>query len=390
MRIVDVCAFYTPAGGGVKTYVERKLEAGSAAGHEIIILAPGKEDSVTEIAPGAVIATMAAPEFPLDRNYRYFDDEQRLHAALDQWRPDLVEVASPWTSASMVGHWQGSAPRSMIMHSDPLSAYAYRWLEPIFSREAIDRRLDWFWRHLRRLDRQFDFVVSASNDLTLRLRAGGVGKAITIPMGVQPGTFSPTLRDAGLRAELLAQCNLPNDATLLVGLGRMAPEKRWPMVCDAVLAAGSSHAVGLVLIGSGRDQARIIRAARGSPHIAIAPAVTNRARLARVLASADALIHGCEAETFCMVAAEGAASGLPLILPDRGGAADHFRAGSDIRYAACDVRDLSLQLTTFLGDSPSDRRVVAAAGASAVRAMDQHFDDLFTLYRGKHHKIAAA
>ena len=65
MRIVDVCAFYTPAGGGVRTYVERKLKAGPAAGHEIVILAPGVEDRVTEVGEGAIIATIAAPRFPL-------------------------------------------------------------------------------------------------------------------------------------------------------------------------------------------------------------------------------------------------------------------------------------------------------------------------------------
>jgi alpha-1,6-mannosyltransferase len=32
MRIVDVCAFYTPEGGGVRTYVERKLAAAPRAG----------------------------------------------------------------------------------------------------------------------------------------------------------------------------------------------------------------------------------------------------------------------------------------------------------------------------------------------------------------------
>ena len=36
------------------------------------------------------------------------------------------------------------------------------------------------------------------------------------------------------------------------------------------------------------------------------------------LASADALVHGCEAETFCLVAAEARASGTPMIVPDRG------------------------------------------------------------------------
>jgi alpha-1,6-mannosyltransferase len=389
MRIVDVCAFYTPAGGGVKTYVERKLQAAPAAGHEMIILAPGDEDRIEEVAPGAILATIAAAPFPLDRNYHYFDDEDRLHAALDQWRPDLVEVASPWTSASMVGQWRGDAPRALIMHCDFLSAYPYRWLQGMFSISTIDRQLEWYWRHLRKLDRQFDFVVSASDDLTQRLRAGGVAKAQTIPMGVQPDVFAPDLRDEDLRREMLEQCGLPPEATLLVGLGRMAPEKRWPMICEAVLAAGSHHAVGLVLFGAGRDRARVIRATRGSPHIIVAPALADRARLARMLASADALIHGCEAETFCMVAAEGAASGLPLILPDRGGAADHHRPGCGIRYAACDARDLGERLTAYLGDDLQGERRRAAALAPHVRLMDAHFDDLFAVYERSVTRAAA-
>ena len=40
MRIVDVCAFYSPHGGGVKTYVQHKMLAGPRLGHEIIILVP--------------------------------------------------------------------------------------------------------------------------------------------------------------------------------------------------------------------------------------------------------------------------------------------------------------------------------------------------------------
>ena len=390
MRIVDVCAFYTPAGGGVRTYVERKLKAGPAAGHEIVILAPGFEDKVTEVAPGAIIATIAAPEFPLDRNYRYFDDEARLHAALDRWRPDLVEVASPWTSAAMVGRWRGPAPRALIMHCDFLSAYPYRWLQGLFSIQTIDRRMDWYWRHLRRLDRQFDFVVSASDDLTQRLRAGGVERARTIPMGVEPGIFSPGHRDPAVRAALLAQCGLNEDATLLIGLGRMAPEKRWPMVCEAVLAAGSAHAVGLVLFGGGRDRARIVRAGGGSPHIVVAPPITDRTELATILASGDALIHGCEAETFCMVAAEGAASGLPLILPDRGGASDHHRPGCGAHYAACDVRDMARVLNGFLADDPAAHRARSVAQAASVRTMDAHFDDIFALYARKKSTRAAA
>jgi hypothetical protein len=32
MKLVDVSAFYAPKGGGVRTYVDRKLKAGAALG----------------------------------------------------------------------------------------------------------------------------------------------------------------------------------------------------------------------------------------------------------------------------------------------------------------------------------------------------------------------
>ena len=94
MRIVDVCAFYAPQGGGVRTYVEQKLAIGPRLGHEIIILAPGNDNSVREFGENARIVTIPSPRFPLDRKYRYFDDEAALHRKLDELAPDLVEVSS--------------------------------------------------------------------------------------------------------------------------------------------------------------------------------------------------------------------------------------------------------------------------------------------------------
>jgi alpha-1,6-mannosyltransferase len=380
MRIVDVCAFYTPAGGGVKTYVERKLRAAPAAGHEIVILAPGERDAVRHFGRDARIVTIAAPTFPLDRAYRYFDDEAALHAALDRLAPDMVEVSSPWTSAAMVARWRGAAPRALIMHADPLAAYAYRWFGPIARRETIDRGFEWFWRHLRELDAKYDMIVCASHDLSRRLIDGGLRRIVTVPMGVEPGLFSPEHRDEALRAEMLGHCGLPQDGTLLIGIGRFAPEKRWPMVVEAVTCAGYDHPVGLMLLGDGRDRDRIARAAYGNPHVRLVQPLHDRATLATILASADALVHGCEAETFCMTAAEARASGLPLIVPDAGGARDQAVEGQGICYRAGDGAALSAALSAFLADAPHRRRTRAAAAASGVRVMDDHFADLFGRY----------
>jgi alpha-1,6-mannosyltransferase len=382
MRIVDVCAFYAPQGGGVKTYVERKLKAGAAAGHEIIILAPGGNDDVVEAGGGGRIVTLPARRFPLDRRYHYFDNERSLHQMLDRLKPDLVEASSPWSSAAMVGRWRGQAHRALVMHADPLSAYAYRWFGSVARRETIDRGFDWYWRHLRRLDNAFDLVVSASNSLSGRLRAGGLGQVTTIPMGVEPGIFSPGHRNPGLRARLLKRCGLDADATLLLGVGRHAPEKRWPQVIEAVTSAGYRKPVGLVLVGDGRDRARVQRAAAHNPHIHLIAPTGDRRTLAELLASADGLVHGCEAETFCMVVAEARASGLPVIVPDAGGASDQISGGTGMQYRAGHTASLARTIARFLETEPTAHHQRAVEAAGSVPTMDDHFQNLFDAYAG--------
>ncbi|WP_084582843.1 glycosyltransferase [Sphingomonas azotifigens] len=389
MRILDVCAFYSPYGGGVKTYVRRKMELGAQLGHEIIILAPGEREEILEERDGAILATIPAPLLPLDRRYRYFDDEPALHAALDRWRPDFVEASSPWRSASMVARWQGSAPRALVMHADPLAAYAYRWFGTIANRETIDKGFSSFWQHLRRLDDGFDQVVTAGRDLARRLTDGGLTKVVTIPMGVEPGYFSPNLRDESLRAELLASCGLQPESTLLIGVGRLAAEKRWPMVIEAAEAAAGRHPMGLILIGTGTARSKVIAAIGRNPHAQLFEPTSNREQLARVLASSDALVHGCEAETFCMVAAEARASGLPLIVPDQGGAADQFVEGQGMLYRAADPVSLRDALTHFVETTPMFHRMRATADAPGTRTMDQHFEELFASYQAMAYSRAA-
>lgn len=381
MHIVDVCAFYTPRGGGVKTYVERKLAMLPHMGAKITILAPGKQDAMEERSDGACIRYLRAPSFPLDRRYRYFDDEAALHATLSDLRPDVVEASSPWSSASMVARWNGRAVRSLVMHADPLSAYAYRWFGSIMPRLWIDRAFGTFWRHLRRLDADFDTIMCANASLTARLRYGGVMHAHTNPMGVADRIFTPALRDTALRHRMLARCGLPEDALLLLGVGRFAAEKRWPMVIDAVRKASRNCAVGLILIGDGPDRRLIQRHQAADPHVRIMLPVHDRPHLARVLASADALVHGCEAETFGMIAAEARASGLPIIVPDMGGARDQFVPGGGLLYEAGSAQGLGEAILRFSAMNRDAVRATALEAAGGTRFIEHHFRDLLSHYQ---------
>ena len=373
MRIVDVCAFYTPHGGGVKTYVGQKLQLGPQLGAEIVILAPGDDHAVIEYGPKARIVTIPSPRLLVDKNYWYFGDKAALHAALDALAPDFVEVSSPWRSPAWVAQWPGAVPRALFMHADPMAAYAYRWLEPHLSRPAIDRLFGPFWQHLRRLGESYDSVICASFELSERLSAGGVAHVATVPMGVEEGVFDPVNRDPVLRAKLLAQCGLPDTAGLLIGVGRLASEKRWPMVIDAVRLAARERPLGLALLGAGRNEAAVRAAIGDNPNIRLLEPVRERAKFAAILASADALVHGCEAETFCLAAAEARASGVPVIVPDRGGAAEHALGGAGLTYRAADPAGLAAAIGRL-----------AAQGwprtHPQVQTMRGHFEQLFAHY----------
>ena len=135
-----------------------------------------------------------------------------------------------------------------------------------------------------------------------------------------------------------------------------------------------------MIAGDGRARASVQRAAAGNPHVRLIAPITDRAAFATLLASADALVHGSESETFCMIAAEARASGIPMFLPDSGAAADHLVPGAGYHYAAAQGASLAEQLNHFVADGPAKHLSVARAAAAGTRTMDAHFSDLFALY----------
>jgi alpha-1,6-mannosyltransferase len=146
------------------------------------------------------------------------------------------------------------------------------------------------------------------------------------------------------------------------------------MVVDAVAAASLHVPVGLALFGGGREKSAIRSAIGGNPHVRLFEPERDRAAFAAILASADAVVHGCEAETFCMVGAEARASGTAVIVPDSGGAADHARGGAGLTYKAGNRFSLTNAIVK-LCEQPRQ-----AQCASGVVSNVQHFEGLFADY----------
>ena len=379
MKLVDVAEFYTLTGGGVRTYIDQKMAIGASLGHDVVVIAPGSEHKVEQRPGGRVIWVPAQPLIA-DRNYRLFWNFEHIHAILDREQPDVVEASSPWTAAWIVAAWTGDAAKAHFLHSDPVAAYPYRWFAGILGEAAIDRLFGWFWAHLRALDRRFDRMVVSGTWLQQRMMNYGIRRPAVAPLGVDVSAFDPALRDLDLRRRMLAACNMPEDAMLFIGMGRHHPEKRWPSIMRATVPEGLAKPIGLFLIGDGVARADVDKAAAKHAHVHVAGRINQRSEIARMLASADGLIHGSGSETFGLAVAEALASGVPLVVPDTGGTVEMGRPEFAEFYRSGDRKGLRAAVIRF---QARDREAMSAAAAKAGAALGtarDHFTRLFEIY----------
>ena len=380
MKIVDVAEFYAEEGGGVRTYIHQKLEAGRARGHDIVVVAPGPEDGEEERLGGRIV-WIKGPPLPPDPRYYILWNEGKVHAALDREKPDIVEGSSPWSGGWFAARWKGKAARTFIFHQDPVAVYPQTFLGRAFGPHRVDRMFGWYWAYLRRLSRRFDATVVSGHWLAEKLARFGVKRPEAVPFGIDKSQFSPDRADGDTRDRLLAACGVPPDGKLLVTISRYHPEKRLGTLLAAFDRARRRRPMGLVIFGDGPLRRWVRRKAARTVGVHLAGHTKDRDELATVLASADAMLHGSSAETFGLVVAEAICSGLPIIVPDVGGAADLAAPGHGETYPAGDVQACAVAIGRMLSRPRGELASACAEMASTrVGTMDDHFAQLFDLY----------
>jgi alpha-1,6-mannosyltransferase len=378
MKIADVSGFYSETGGGVASYVRQKLDLAARWGHEIVVIAPGATSRV-EQRPGGRIVWVESPDMPFDPNYHMFLRGQEVWQVLDREAPDVVEGSSPWRGGWLAGNWPGPAIKSLVFHQDFIAGYPYTLLGGFLSKPTIDSLFSPYWRYVRALSERFDVTVTGGDWLAERLSAFDIHNPVSVPFGIETGLFSPDKRDMTLRAELLAACGAPSTGKLLLAVGRLHPEKRHRTIIEGFARARAVRPdLGLAIIGDGPLRANVETWAGRVSGARVMGPIADRGRLARCLASGDILVHGSGAETYGLVVAEAISSGLAVVSPDTGGAADLARRGLSRIYATGDAESCGRAILALL-------KAVEAPGARPPEdppgSAESHFAALFKLYQ---------
>lgn len=305
-RIVRLANFVGPRSGGLRTALYELGRGYLAAGHDPVLVVPGPVYSDT-VSPQGRVITLPGPVVPWMGGYRVILGRPRLAALLERLRPDRLEV-SDRTTLRWTGSWarQHGVPSVMVSHENVTALL--RLATPRWAPDGSTGARQLADRLNRATVAHFDTVVATTEFAAAEFRRIGATGLARVPLGVDLERFVPGLRDPALRGDLARQGEL-----LLVHCGRLSPEKRVERSVDA-LAALRSRAVPavLVVVGDGPRRRALERRARGLP-VRFLGFVPDRGVVARLLATADAVLAPGPAETFGLAALEAMACGTPVV-----------------------------------------------------------------------------
>jgi alpha-1,6-mannosyltransferase len=307
----DLTQSWSDVGGGVRTYLlHKRRHILESTPHSHLLIVPGARDEVIA-DERATTVTIASPHVPGSSHYRLMLRNRAVRAALERFRPDLVECQDaynlPWAAIGHRKRYPEAALVAAYMTDFP-TVYVERPFSKVLGRgigSALGRLC---YSYCGALYGRFDAVFALSaNGGAAKLRSLGIDDIGVVPLGVELGEFGPGRRDPRLRHKL----GLADEQPLLIYVGRLDGEKKPDVVVEAFRRLPQEVGAKLVLIGEGplRDQI----AALGDANIVVPGYIDNRAVLARWLASADIYVSAMADETFGVSIIEAQASGLPVV-----------------------------------------------------------------------------
>ena len=146
---------------------------------------------------------------------------------------------------------------------------------------------------------------------------------------------------------------------------RIDPSKRVDVLLDALDLAPELSRLRFRVFGGGASSALIERAKKDHPNLTFEGYCNN---VAGVLTQSDLLLHTCPSESFGLVILEGMAAGIPVLVPDKGGAAAVVEPGrTGWHFKANDHRSLANQLTWLMNVQPDTMNEIVASTDHLLR-----------------------
>lgn len=296
-------------------------------------------------------------------------------------RPHVVHVSTPGPvgCVGMLAARLMRVPVVGVYHTD-FPAYVDRLFDDRAATAVCERLMGAFYR-------PFQAVFTRSADYAARLRSLGIreDRLVRLRAGFDDRCFGSRFRDPGV----WAPHGIDPGSVKVLFCGRVSVEKSlpllagvWPSVRRA--AAERGVAADLVIVGDGPYRATMERDLRGAGAHFLG--FRHGEELARLYASCDLFAFPSTTDTLGQVVMESQASGVPVLVTDRGGPREIVHDGRTGLVLPAEDRHA---WTRALVDLVCDHERRGAMGAAAAEAMKDHsFAASFEHYWQVHERAA--
>lgn len=237
----------------------------------------------------------------------------------------------------------------------------------------------WLRRAAGRFLNAYVAVTPELETLARELGDCSPGKLSVIENGIDLQRFA----GGGDRAAARAALGLPPDAWVVGSVGRLAPEKDYPLLVRASAPLLGADA-RLLIVGGGSEAEAIRAQATTSGVEAFVALPGSRDDVPQALATMDAFALSSRLEGLPLSVLEAMAAGVPVVAPAVGGLPSLIRDGeTGLLFPAGDEEALGARLAALRAD-PARARAMGAAGQAYVHAhhsreaMVRRYLDLYT------------
>ncbi|HUL90957.1 MAG TPA: glycosyltransferase family 1 protein [Burkholderiales bacterium] len=371
LRVAVVTETYPPEINGVARTVGLMVEALCERGHEVQLVRPRQREE-PDPPRGVGPHQRLVPGLPIPF-YRHlqmgFAPPGLLRGEWSKRRPDLVHVVTEgplgWTAVSTARAL--GIPTCSDFHTN-FHSYSRHYGLGVFSGIVS--------RYLRALHNRTDCTLVPTAEMQSNLEALAFERVKVVGRGVDTWLFSPARRSERLRATWGCR----GSETVVLYVGRIAPEKNLALFVQAALAMRAVDAsLRVVLVGDG-PQAAELRARH--PDFVFAGMRTG-GDLAEHYASADVFLFPSTTETFGNVTLEAMASGLAVVACDYAAARQYLRHDASALLAPLDDGAAFVRMAGLLAASPElvSRLRSEARRAAETASWSRAFDDLERVLR---------
>jgi glycosyltransferase involved in cell wall biosynthesis len=313
---------YPPEVNGVARTVAALVEQLRRRGHRIELVRPRQGPPDNPVAgPGfeeVLVAGLRLPRYPGLR--AGLPAGRALRTRWLARRPDVAHVVTegPLGWSAVAAARRLAIPVSSGFHTNFHTYSRHYGLRLLAS--AVGR-------YLRALHNRADCTVVPTEETRRRLAGAGFERLAVVGRGIDGALFNPGRR----RPELRRSWGCAGVETVVVYVGRLAPEKNLALFVNAALEVRRMEPdARVVLVGDGPEAAAL----RASHPEFVFCGSRCGSDLAEHYASADLFLFPSTTETFGNVVTEALASGLAVVAYDYAAARQYIRHGSNGLLAA--------------------------------------------------------